>query len=209
MKLTDIDFYATFGETRLHKLKPKYKLCSAFFLLAAILINTNLYIAGILYFSFIIILIAFKLPILKIFKASLYPIIFLTIFLFSYDNLTLKTLLFLTLRVLSASTVFVTLIFTTTYMDILRALTGIFPEVLLNLMFYTYRSLFILSNTLDNLLTSLRLRSNLSIKKPLFSLQVIGSLIGFFIIKSIETSEKMSDGIKLRGYSGNFNYLRK
>jgi len=208
MKITDLDYYATFGNTFLHKVAAKHKLLNAIIILCAVFYAKNVYSLAIMYFLLIIYLVFSGLPRLKFFKLSLYPLIFTAIFLYSIENLTYLTAFKLVLRVLCISTTFVYLIFTTPYIQIFKVLSGFLPDIIVNILFNTYRSLFIINNTLENLLTTIRLRGRLSIFRPVFAIKTIGNLIGFFVIKSIETSEKMYDGIKLRGYSDNFKFLK-
>lgn len=208
MKISDLDYYATFGNSFLHKIPAKYKLIDTAIILIAVLLVNNPYSLVIMYFLLITYLIFSGLPKRKIFKASLYPLIFTSLFLFSIENLTYLTSMKIIFKVLCISTTFIFLIFTTPYIKIFKELSAFLPKTMVNILFNTYRSLFIINNTLDNLLTTIRLRGELSIYKPVQALKTIGNLVGFFVIKSIETSEKMYDGIKLRGYSDNFRFLK-
>jgi len=208
MKISDLDYYATFGNTFLHKVPAKYKLLDAIIIICAIFYAKNVYSLAIMYFLLITYLIFSGLPRFKFFKLSLYPLIFTAMFLYSIENLTYLTAFKLILRVLCFSTTFIYLIFTTPYIQIFKALSGFLPDIMVNILFNTYRSLFIINNTLENLLTTIRLRGRLRLNRPILALKTIGNLIGFFVIKSIETSEKMYDGIKLRGYSDNFKFLK-
>ena len=208
MKISDLDYHATFGNTFLHKIPAKYKLIDAAIIIAAVLFAKNLYSLVIMYFLLITYLIFSGLPKFKFLKLSLYPLIFTAIFLFSYENLTYLTAFKLLFRVLCISTTFIFMIFTTPYIQIFKVLSGFFPDIMVNILFSTYRALFIINNILDNLLTTIKLRGKLGIARPVSTLKTIGNLVGFFVIKSIETSEKMHDGIKLRGYNDRFFFLK-
>lgn len=208
MKISDLDYYATFGNTFLHKVSAQNKLLSLTVIIFAVLTFRNIYFYGILYFLLLMCLIFSGVPKRKSFTTSLYPLIFTVVFLYSYENLSAVSALTLVFRVMCISTSFILLIFTTPYVKIFGALSNFLPKILLNILFNTYRSLFIINNTLDSLLTTIRLRGKLGISRPVFTLKTIGNLVGFFVIKSIETSEKMQDGIKLRGYSEKFLALK-
>ncbi|OGH95929.1 MAG: hypothetical protein A2039_02660 [Candidatus Melainabacteria bacterium GWA2_34_9] len=201
MKIADLDYYATFGNTFLHKVPVKLKLFDIAIILISALFIKNIYTLGVIYAFLLLILMFSGIPRLKTFKISLYPLIFASLFLFSVNNLTLPTALNLIFKVLCISTSFAILILTTSYIQIFKAMSGFLPDIMVNILFNTYRSLFIINNTLDNLLTTVRLRGGVSIFRPVYSLKTIGNLVGFFVIKSIETSEKMYEGLKLRGYS--------
>ena len=208
MKIADLDYYATFGDSFLHKIPAKYKLIDAAIILSAVLYAKNVYSLAIMYFLLMTYLVFSGLPRRNFLKASLYPLIFTAMFLFSMENLTYLTAFKVILRVLCISTTFIFLIFTTPYIQIFKALSVFLPDIMINILFNTYRSLFIINNTLDNLLTTVRLRGGISISRPIHSLKTIGNLVGFFVIKSIETSEKMYEGLKLRGYSNKVFFSR-
>ena len=208
MKIADLDYYATFGDSFLHKIPAKYKLIDAAIILSAVLYAKNVYSLAIMYFLLMTYLVFSGLPRRNFLKASLYPLIFTAMFLFSMENLTYLTAFKIILRVLCISTTFIFLIFTTPYIQIFKALSVFLPDIMINILFNTYRSLFIINNTLDNLLTTMRLRGGISIFRPVHSLSTIGNLVGFFVIKSIETSEKMYEGLKLRGYSDKVFFSR-
>jgi cobalt/nickel transport system permease protein len=208
MKISDLDYYSTFGNTFLHKIPVKYKLIALAAILIIVLSFNSLYLYTPIYVLLISSLLFSGIPRRKSLIASFYPLIFTAIFIFSYENLSLSAAFTLVLRVLCISTSLIILIFTTPYIQVFKVLSGFLPDIMVNILFNTYRSLFIISNTLDNLLTTVRLRGKLSIKRPILALKTIGNLVGFFVIKSIETSEKMYDGIKLRGYLDNFRFLK-
>jgi energy-coupling factor transporter transmembrane protein EcfT len=61
------------------------------------------------------------------------------------------------------------------------------------MLFLTYRSIFILGRILENLLDMMRFRGKPSVKN-------LGNILGFFVIKSIQTGENMYNAMRLRGY---------
>lgn len=209
MKISDLDYYATFGNTFLHKIRTRYKILALMAVIVTVLSFQNIYIYLAVYVILFLSVILSGIPKKKVFLASLYPLIFTGIFLFSYKNLTLIWALGLVLRVLCISTCLIILVFTTPYVKIFKAMGKFLPPIMVNILFNTYRSLFIINNILDNLLTTLRLRGTPGITKPVKFLETIGNMVGFFVIKSIETSEKMYEGIKLRGYSDKTFFLEE
>lgn len=208
MKISDLDYYSTFGNTFLHKIPAKYKLSAFAVILILVLTVNNLFIYAFIYISLLLILTGSEIHRRKAFFASLYPLIFTIIFLFSYENMPLSSAAALVLRVLCISTSLILIIFTTPYIKVFSTLGKFLPEIIINILFNTYRALFIITNILDNLLTAISLRGNLSLMRPVHFLKTIGNLLGFFVIKSIETSEKMYEGIKLRGYTDKYFFLK-
>jgi cobalt/nickel transport system permease protein len=200
MKISDLDYYATFGDSFLHKASTKHKLIAVFIILVAVLSIKNIYFYLINYIFLLSIILFSNIKKKKVFFASLYPLIFTGIFLFSYKNLSLLFLLSLILKILNLSTTLVILVFTTPYIQIFGELKKFLPKIMVNVMFNAYRALFVINNILVSLITAIKLRGKFDLYRPMQALETFGNLIGFFVIKSIETSEKMYEGIKLRGY---------
>lgn len=209
MKITDIDYYSEFGESRLNRLSARIKLLAAFFVIMLVVFSRNIYVLAGLYLVLTGITFCSKVPKYKIFKISLFPLIFLVLFFLSIHNLSVELLFIFLFKALSASTALVLLVFITSYIDIFRNISRFMPDFIINILFLTYRSLFILAKTLENLLDMLKFRGMPSLKKPVLWGKTLGKLIGHFILKSIQTGENMYDAMVLRGYSGNFDYLNK
>lgn len=193
MRITDIDYFAEYGGSWLNKLPAKAKLLSAGLVIATVVFSRDVFLLGGLYTAILLIVLVSSVPKLDIIKISLYPLIFLTLFFLSMQNLSMEFALIVILKALSASTTLILLIFTTSYVKIFSAMRGFLPEFMVNMLFLTYRSIFILARTLENLMNMLKFRGKPSVKN-------LGNLIGFFVIKSIQTGENMYDAMKLRGY---------
>lgn len=209
MKITDIDYYAEYGDSRLNKLPVEIKLLAVIFVITTVIFSANIVVLGILYFTLLLIISISSVPKFKIIKLSLYPLIFLVLFLVSITNLTLETAFIFIFKAINASTAFVMLIFTTSYIKIFSNLSKFLPDFLVNILFLTYRSIFILARTLENLIDMLKFRGKPGLKRPVLFLNTTGNLLGFFVIKSIQTGENLYDAMKLRGYSDSFKYLGK
>jgi len=208
VKITDIDYYAQFGESRLNRMPAGIKLLAVMFVIVTVVLSSNLAILAALYAALLIVIAVSSVPKFKIIKMSLFPLIFLVLFLVSIRNISLATALIFSLKALSASTAFALLVFTTSYIKIFSALSGVLPDFIVNILFMTYRSVFILAKTFENLMDMLHFRGLPSAHKPLALLETIGNLVGFFVIKSMQTGENMYEAMKLRGYSGSFAYLK-
>jgi energy-coupling factor transporter transmembrane protein EcfT len=200
MKINDIDYYASCSDSFLHRINAKYKLASVFVVLLLALNAKSPQIPGLLYIIMLTVTTLSNIKKKEIILASFYPLVFLVIFLFSVDNITIAFFSTIVLKVLSVSFSIALLIFTTSYAQIFKVISKFLPEFLTDTLFLTYRSIFILFTVIENIKTTLFLRSDLSLKKPLFSIKVLGSAIGFLVIKSIDSSEKMYENLKLRGY---------
>lgn len=193
MKIIDIDYYAEYGESWLNKTPVKIKLAMVGIVILTVILSWNVYVLGGLYLSLLLIILFSCVPKLNILKLSLYPLIFLVLFIISIKNISLELALIFVFKSLNASTSLILLIFTTNYIKVFGALRGFMPEFIVNLLFWTYRSIFILARILENLLDMMKFRGNPSLKN-------LGNMLGFFVIKSIQTGENMYDAMKLRGY---------
>ncbi|OGI00838.1 MAG: hypothetical protein A2104_05480 [Candidatus Melainabacteria bacterium GWF2_32_7] len=209
MKIIDLDYYAIYGNSWLHKMPAQYKLITAFLVLVSVLFIYNYAVLGFIYILLLAIILFSDLPKVKILLLSLYPLLFITLYLFSIDNLTYNLTLLLIFKVLSTATTFVLLIFTTTYIEIFKKLDKFLPSFLVSVLFLTYRSIFILWTIFENLQLTLHIRGKLQLSRPVYSLRLLGNAFGHLLIRAIKVSEDMYECMMIRGYSGNLRYLRK
>ena len=209
MRFADIDYYANSGDSWLHKLRTRYKLIALSLVLLTVIFAKSTIVMGSVYIILLLILVITKLPRLKILKLSIYPLIFMSIYLISSIHIDYNYTVLLLLKVLSASTSFATLIFTTTCFNIFSSLERIMPSTLVSSFFLTYRSIFILWKVLENIRLALYIKGKPSIKRPIYTLQVYSHVLGYLVIRAIESSESMYNSLKLRGYSNSLRYLRK
>ncbi len=193
MKITDIDYYSEFGESWLNRLPANVKLLAVGVVLAIVIFSSNIYVLGGLYLILLTIVLVSSVPKLDIIKMSLYPLVFLLLFIFSMRNLSPEMAMVFLFKALSAATALILLIFTTSYTKIIPALQKFMPDFMITILFLTYRSIFILARTFENLLEMMKFRG-----KP--SLKNLGNMVGFFVIKSIQTGENMYNAMHLRGY---------
>ncbi len=198
MKITDIDYCAEYGESRLNRLPVGVKLAAVGLVLITVILSGNVFVLGALYSVILMIVLFSALPKFTIIKLSLYPLVFLLLFMISVRNMSLELALVFLFKALSSSTSLIVLVFTTNYTRIFSVLKAFLPDFPVNTLFLTYRSIFILARTLENLLDMAKFRG-----KP--SLKNLGNMIGFFVIKSIQTGENMYNAMKLRGYDDKKN----
>lgn len=209
MKIVDLDYYATCGNSWIHKLSPKVKLLFTLLVLVLVVTATKYYILAFVYLLLLMIILLSKVQRAKIIAASFYPMLFLVIYVISLKNLNINYFLLMMFKVLSASTAFVLLVFTTTYIQIFHNLERFLPTFLVSALFLTYRSIFILWTIVENIEQAMYIRGNPKLSRPIYSIKILSNALGYLIITAIELSEKMYDALKLRGYSGNLRYLKK
>lgn len=209
MKIADIDYYATCGKSWLNKTQAKYKLLAALFVILAVILVSNYVIMGAVYMFLLSIILFSRIPKFKVMLLSLYPLIFIAFYFISFKNLSYSYTLLILFKALSASTCLVLLIFTTTYVEIFTILGKFMPLVLVNILFLTYRSIFILWEILENLQLAMYIRGTPKFGRPIYSIKLLGNSLGYLIIRAIESSQCMYEALILRGYSDKIRYIRK
>jgi len=209
MRIVDIDHYAMFGKSPLNRISARYKLLAVFLVLVCVVLLKNYIIMSAIYAFLLLIVMISGVPRIKVILMSLYPLLFMFLFLFSIKNLSYQLAFLLLFKVLSSSTSFVLLVMTTTYIEIFSKLQRFLPSFLVNVLFLTYRSIFILWGSLENIQLAMYIRGKPQLSRPIYSLKLIANAAGNLIIKAMESSEKIYDSMQLRGYSNNLKYLRK
>jgi cobalt/nickel transport system permease protein len=207
VKIVDIDYYAQTGTSLLHKTSTWLKLLWALMLVSLVVLSNDLKLFAFVYSALFLYVVFSKLPARIILPLSLYPLIFVALFILSASPITFEFSMLLILKVLVAATSLILLFTTTPYKELFIQLSKILPGFLTTALFLTYRAVFILATTLENIMKALYLRGGLSIKNPRRSFKVIGNSVGFLVIRSIETSENMYEAMRLRGHNGNIKYL--
>ncbi len=94
------------------------------------------------------------------------------------------------------------LILTTPYVEIFSILSIIFPSLVVDILFFTYRSFFILLEKLENIMKNIKLKGGYHFFDIIRNLKNIAGIIGLLIIHSFEMSERMYKIYSLRGYDG-------
>jgi cobalt/nickel transport system permease protein len=207
MKIVDLDYYSLRGESLLHKTSAGLKMFWVALLITLVVASNNVSIFAMVYAVMFVYIIFSKLPARVIIPLSFYPLIFAILFILSASSITLHYTLTIVLKVLIAATALILLFTTTSYKNLFIRLNKILPGFLSTSFFLTYRAIFILWTTLENIQKAIYLRGGVSLKHPRRSLQVIGNALGFLVIKSIDSSEKMYESMRLRGHSTVIRYL--
>lgn len=208
MKIADIDYYSIYGESFLHKIKTPYKSICMILVISFSLITTNILYLSILTLVLYAFLFSLKFPKIQLLLITLSPLLFLIFYFLSFNNLTLSSAATTLLKALSCSTCSILLALTTPYVELIKSANKILPSFLINFIFLTYRSFFILWSLLEELNVTIHIRGELNILRPIYSLKIISNLIGFLIVKAIDKSEIMYDCMKVRGFSDSFIYLQ-
>lgn len=209
MDLYYIDYISVYGKSWLHRFPAALKMAA---LAAVITFLLYTHTAVILAAAGIIILaaaITARLPMKLYIGLTLYPLLLLIVIFLSTNGLTLLSALTFALRTLAITGSVVLFFLTTSYPAIFSTLSRFLPQFLIAALFFTYRSIFVISDSLNNVWTAMRLRGGIDWKRPGFTISRLGDALGHFLIHSIEASEEMADSLRLRGFSGRVYYLGK
>lgn len=104
------------------------------------------------------------------------------------------------LKAYAAASVALLVGLTTPYPAIFGALGRVLPPFLNDALLMTYRSLFILGDTMGNLLNTVHLRGALSIRNPMGALRSIGLALGNLVLATYDLAQADYDIMRVRGY---------
>ena len=148
-------------------------------------------------------------PLYTLFKISLYPLVFVLVFGISFLWGDWVSIAIIGMKVIIASTTLLTLIASTPYPAIFKTLQPAISPLFASILFLSYRSLFVLSYTFSETMSTLRLRGAFRIHHPIASLRAIGQGVGVTLLKSLHLSETMYDTMRLRGFHNKIYFTRK
>ncbi len=170
--------------------------------LAAVLVATDAVTLLAIYLLLAAVTATSRLPMGRVLVIAAYPAIFAFLFALSRWDGTLGTPMSIVLKAMDAGLAVVLLIVTTPYPEIFGVLGTMMPRVLVDGLFLTYRSLFILLRLVSELTTALRLRGGLDRRRYLAMLRNLGQGLGHVIVHGIDLSERFYQVLRVRGYCG-------
>lgn len=201
MDVRRIDLIATTGTSPLHGASAVTKLIAFALVLAAIVVQQNLFVVLACALVLAAAAIASRLPLRAVFGLAAYPGLFAVVFAFAAAPDPLTGALFVT-RAVAASLAAVILLFVTPYPQIFAPLQSVLPEVLGDALLMTYRSLFLLADKFERLRRAIRLRSGLSHGHPLRAARATAAAFGSLVLYAFDLSQREYDIMRLRGYQG-------
>jgi cobalt/nickel transport system permease protein len=204
IQLSYLDYSAVEGKSLLHRLPTKVKLVGTAFILAGVVTVRSVPVLLGVYAFLLLLFFGSRVP-RGIFSLTLYPLIFAFLFIF-ISGFQVGFILLIFLKVLSGSTCVVLLLATTPYPAVFSVLGRFLPSIFVTALFLTYRSVFILLEILEETRHALYLRGGFQWRHPWRSLVNIANAFGHLIIKGIDASERMYEGMVIRGFEGKICY---
>lgn len=202
MHIAEIDQISNTGDSLFHKAKAISKLLLTLFLLTSFIITNDVVKLGALMIIVGLFFFISKVPLGQVGHLIVYPVIFSILFaILRFQQSWILGIIVLQKAVGAAMTM-VLLITTTPYVDIFAVFSLFLPKLLVDILLFTYRSLFILIGQIENLVKSIKLRGGYHPYNIIANLKNIGAAIGVMIIHSFEMSDRMYQIYTLRGYKG-------
>jgi cobalt/nickel transport system permease protein len=201
MRIGDIDSVATQGSSSLHVAAPRAKLGAFALTLAAVIIGNNVLLLLAILLVLVALAVSARLPLRRMLSLALYSGILAALFAFAIASDWLGATLIIG-RAITAALAAVTLLFTTPYPFVFGPIQRWLPTVLGDALFMTYRSLFLMIDRFDQVLTAARLRAGLVGANPVRSAGVVARSLAGMLLYSVDLSQRTYDVMRLRGYDG-------
>lgn len=202
MLLVEIDRLSTDKNKKGYNISITSKLLFFLFMLTSIIVNKSLSINILILALLTTLFIYYGISIKLIFKLSLYPLFFGSLFGIIQMSSSLELGVLTILKSISAAWSVFFLITTTPYIDLFSTLNIVLPSLIIDIFFFAYRSIFILIEKGNNLIKIIKLRGGLKPFNIIFNIKNIAGAIGVIIINGFDISERMYNIYHLRGYKG-------
>jgi len=201
MDVRAIDLCATTGTSRLHGASPITKLVAFAFVLAAVVVQQNLFVVLACLLLLVALAVASRLPARQVFGLAAYPALFSLVFAFAAAPDSFTGAMFV-VRAVAASLAAIVLLFVTPYPQLFAPLQRVLPEVVGDALLMTYRSVFLLAEKFEHLRVAIRLRSGLTHGHPLRAARATVGALGALVLYAFDLSQREYDVMRLRGYQG-------
>ncbi len=205
MHLAEMDHLANNGDSFFHKAGVPSKMGFTLIMLTAIIVSNNINVLGILISTIILMFLIGRIPLIRVGHLAIYPAFFSILFALIKLQESIAYGLVVILKAVGAALTMIFLISTTPYVDIFSHLSLVLPNIIVDIFFFTYRSVFILLDKAENLFRSIKLRGGYNPLTLFLNFRNISHMIGTLIIHSFEMGERMQKIYALRGYEGCIN----
>ncbi|NLC12124.1 MAG: hypothetical protein GX767_07730 [Firmicutes bacterium] len=202
MKIAEIDRIATQGCSCIHRATILAKIALAFLLLASLLLAKGLIKLSLIILCLFLFFFIARVPWQCTAHLVLYPVFFASFFALTIYRGFWELGLTILLRAVGAAMTMLFLFATTSYVDLFAFISRFLPVPLVDIFFFTYRSLFILLAQLENFYRTLQLKGGFQLFNLLHNVQNVAGMLGALLVRSFEMSERMYYIYSLRGYSG-------
>lgn len=202
MHLADIDYMAIHQKSIFHQSKPLIKTIFVFSLMGILLFSSTIEKSIGVLVILLLLSMGAKISFPFLFHLLAYPLFFGGLFSLMVGGIGTKEGVILLLRAIGVAWTFLFLLLTTPYSDIFRVFSFFMPTILIDIFLLTYRSVFILLDSVENMFQSIRLRGGFHPGHLLRNFKNFSKMLGVVFLYAMEMSERMYQIYALRGYEG-------
>lgn len=190
------------GDSFIHHARPSSKVIITIILLTAVILSDSLLKTGLILLYVITAILLSRVSLGEILHLAVYPVFFSVVFGLLKLQESVAAGVLVMLKALGAALSMLLMISTTSYTDIFAVLSLVMPGIIVDVFIFTYRSLFILLDKMENLFRSIRLRGRYHALNLFSNLKNAAGALGVIIIHSFDMSDRLYRIYSLRGYKG-------
>jgi len=204
MDIAALDRWAVQGNSRIHRASPPGKLAATLLFIACAAVARDALTLLTLYVALAALVVAARLPLRRVLLIAAYPALFAALFAFGQWSGQWAAPAVITLKAMSAALAMVLLIGTTPYPQMFAVIGHVLPRMVTDALLMTYRTFFMLLESMDHLVTALRLRGGLRRERPLQTIRNLAAALGVLLVRSFDLGQRLYEVLALRGYAGRF-----
>lgn len=202
MDVATVDYWATSGRSYLHRASPVAKIVAAAAGIATVVVVQNVLVLAAVYLLVLAAARRARIPLRPFVLATTYSAVFallLAVAQYAGDWVIPLTTV---VKAMTAAAVVVLLIATTPYPQLFAPLRRLLPGIVVDVLYVTYRSVFIVLGVLTDLLTAVRLRGGFVGRNIGSRARNLAAAFGLGAIHALDVSERTYAVMRVRGYSG-------
>ncbi len=204
MDIAALDRWAVQGQSRIHRASPAGKIAATLLFVACVAVARDMLTLLTLYGVLATLVVVARLPLRRTLAIAAYPALFAALFALSQWNGQWATPVVIVLKAMGAALAMVLLVSSTPYPQLFAIIGRALPRVVADALLMTYRSFFMLLESMDHLVTALRLRGGLLRGRPVRTIRNLSIALGVLLVRSIDLGQRLYEALALRGYAGRF-----
>lgn len=202
MKLAQMDQLAVSGCGSLHRLAVATKLLGSLMILGGIILAWSpLQLAALLVLLTILLLLS-GLPSRVLLPLACYPAVFSLPFAFSRLAQSWSQAILIPGKAVAAALVLLLVVASTPYPKLISVVSRVLPPLISDVILLTYRLFFVMLGSVEQLLTSMRLRGAFTWRNLPWSIGASLRALGLIFLQTIAAGERLYQALELRGYQG-------
>lgn len=202
MKLAQMDQLAVTGTGSLHRLSVTTKLCGSLLILVGLVLAWSPVQLVILLGLLVLLLWISGLPARLLLPLTGYPAFFSLPFALAQMGQAGWSAVLIPGKAVAAAMLLLLVLASTPYPRLLAATSRVLPPLISDAILLTYRLFFVMLGSLEQLLTSMRLRGAFSWRNLPWSMGVTLRALGLMFMQTIAAGERLYQALEMRGYQG-------